>query len=254
MPHHRITFAVVLIATAAFSMLVSLVVPVLPMIQQDLGTDQGTITWVLTAYLLAASVATPIVGRIGDSYGKKRTLVAVLAVFAAGTVLAALARSVDTLIAARAIQGIGGAILPLGFGILRDELPPARVASAREPRRGHRRRRRRPRHRARRPDRLHGLGYHFIFWIPLVVRRARGGRDVLRDPRVPRPVRHADRRAPPAVLLAATLVALLLPVSQGHAWGWTATRTLVLLAAAVAFGAAWIRWSCAPPAPSWTCG
>src|SRR5215217_7333018 len=79
--HQGITFAVVLTATAAFSMLVSLVVPVLPLIQRDLGTNQGTITWVLTAYLLAASVATPIVGRIGDSYGKKQTLVAVLAAF-----------------------------------------------------------------------------------------------------------------------------------------------------------------------------
>src|SRR6185369_16612891 len=53
----------------------------------------------------------------------------------------------------------------------------------------------------------------------------------------------------PAVLLAATLVALLLPVSQGHAWGWTATRTLALLGAAVVFGAAWIRSELRSPSP-----
>jgi EmrB/QacA subfamily drug resistance transporter len=245
--HQRITFAVVLTATAAFSMLVSLVVPVLPLIQRDLGTDQGTITWVLTAYLLAASVATPIVGRIGDSYGKKRTLVAVLAVFGAGTVLAALAQSVGLLIAARAIQGVGGAILPLGFGILRDELPPARVNSAVSttaasvgvggglgivlagPI-------------------ASGLGYHFVFWIPLVLVVIAAVATLVAIPESPgRSGARIDAR--PAVLLAAALVALLLPVSQGHVWGWTAPRTLALLAAAAVLTYVWIRAELRSPSP-----
>jgi MFS family permease len=84
------TITVVLVATVAWALLTSLVVPVLPLIQRDLGTDQSTAAWVVTGYLLAASVAVPIVGRVGDSFGKERTLVLVLVPFAVGVVLAGL--------------------------------------------------------------------------------------------------------------------------------------------------------------------
>jgi MFS family permease len=69
-PRQTATITVVLVATVAWALLTSLVVPVLPLIQRDLGTDQSTAAWVVTGYLLAASVAVPIVGRVGDSFGK----------------------------------------------------------------------------------------------------------------------------------------------------------------------------------------
>nr|WP_244933435.1 MFS transporter [Micromonospora tulbaghiae] len=111
-------------------MLQSLITPVLPTIQHDLHTSPNTVTWVLTAYLLSASVFTPIVGRIGDMVGKEKTLVFSLAALALGCLLAALAPSIGVLIAARVVQGIGGAVFPLSFGIIRDEFPAARVSSA----------------------------------------------------------------------------------------------------------------------------
>ena len=88
------------------------------------------VTWVLTAYLLSASVFTPIMGRLGDMFGKKRLLVVALVALALGSLLAALAGSIMVMIVARVIQGIGGGVLPLAFGIVRDEFPQHKVASA----------------------------------------------------------------------------------------------------------------------------
>ncbi len=126
--HYRVTFAVLALGSFAYCILQSMVLPALPTLQHDLHTSESTVAWVLTAYLLSASVATPIVGRLGDMYGKERMLVVVFAVLSAGTLLAALATSISVMIAARVIQGIGGAVFPLAFGIIRDEFPEDRVA------------------------------------------------------------------------------------------------------------------------------
>src|SRR5690348_4492604 len=112
---YRVTFAVLCLGVAAFSLLQSMVNPVLPTIEAGLGTDQATVSWVLTAYLLSASVFTPIIGRIGDKVGKERMLVVALGALAAGSLLAAVAPSIGVLIGARAIQGVGGGVLPLTF-------------------------------------------------------------------------------------------------------------------------------------------
>jgi predicted MFS family arabinose efflux permease len=87
----RLTFVVLAAAAAAFSLMQSLVTPVLPIIQHDLHTGPGTVTWVLTAWLLSASVATPLMGRVGDMIGKDRTLLVALGAIAAGCLIAALA-------------------------------------------------------------------------------------------------------------------------------------------------------------------
>ena len=90
---YRATFAVLLLGVSAYSLLQSLVLPVLPTIQHDLHTSQSTVTWVLTAYLLSASVFTPILGRVGDMVGKERMLVVTLSALALGSVMAGLAHS-----------------------------------------------------------------------------------------------------------------------------------------------------------------
>ena len=127
---YRVTFVVLCVGVASFSLLQSMVNPVLPTIQAALDTDQATVTWVLTAYLVSASVFTPIIGRVGDKVGKERMLVVALGALAAGSVLAAVATSVGVLIIARVIQGVGGGVLPLAFGIVRDEFPREKVAAA----------------------------------------------------------------------------------------------------------------------------
>jgi MFS family permease len=119
------------LATSALAYAVSqtMVAPALPAIQQDLHTTTTGVTWVLTIYLLTASIATPVLGRLGDMFGKERMLVLVLVMFALGSLVAALSHSIGVLVAGRAIQGFGGAVFPLAFGIIRDEFPPDRVAA-----------------------------------------------------------------------------------------------------------------------------
>jgi MFS family permease len=87
----RLTLAVLAAVVASFSMLQSLVSPALPVIQHELHTTPSTVTWVFTALLLSVSVATPLLGRIGDMYGKERTLLFALIALAVGCLLAALA-------------------------------------------------------------------------------------------------------------------------------------------------------------------
>ena len=84
----------------------------------------------LTAVLLSASIYTPILGRVGDIAGKERMLVLTLVVLAVGSIIAGMAHSIAVLIIARAVQGFGGAVLPLSFGIVRDEFPGVKVAGA----------------------------------------------------------------------------------------------------------------------------
>src|ERR1700722_20417183 len=125
-----VTFAVLAAGIRAFVLLQALVVPVLTPVQHELHTSQDTVTWVLTAYLLSAAIMTPILGRIGDMFGKKRVFVATLVGLAVGSLLAALAPSIGVMIVARVIQGAGGGMLPVAFGIIRDEFPPGKVAGA----------------------------------------------------------------------------------------------------------------------------
>src|SRR6476646_8274070 len=127
---YRVTFLVLCLGVSSFSLLQSMVNPVLPTSEAALHTDQATVTWVLTAYLVSASIFTPIIGRVGDKVGKERMLVVALGALAAGSLLAAVAPSIGVLIVARAIQGIGGGVLPLTFGIIRDEFPREKVAGA----------------------------------------------------------------------------------------------------------------------------
>src|ERR1022692_591609 len=105
---YQVTFAVLATATIAYALLQSLVIPVLATIQAGLHTPQNSVTWVLTAYLLSASIFTPIMGRLGDMFGKERMLVLALVALATGCALAALTSSLAIMIFARVIQGVGG--------------------------------------------------------------------------------------------------------------------------------------------------
>ena len=239
--------AVLTLGGAAYAMLQSLVVPALPTLQRDLHTTPTGVTWIFTAYLLSASVATPIAGRIGDMFGKKRTLVVVLAGLGAGTLVAAVATTLPVMIGARAIQGLGGAIFPLAFGIVRDEFPRERVAAGIALISG-----------------LLGVGgglgivlagpilsqldYHWLFWIPLVVLGLTVVATVLVVPESPvRAPGNVDWTG--AALLSLWLVCLLVSISEAPTWGWLSGRTLGLLAAAAVLVFVWIRAETRSPSP-----
>ena len=107
----------------------SLVAPALPDIQHAFGVSESSVSWVLTAYLVSASVATPIIGRLGDMYGKEKLLVLVLVLLCVGTLITAVATSLSVMLVGRVVQGAAGGIFPLAFGIIRDEFPRERVES-----------------------------------------------------------------------------------------------------------------------------
>jgi EmrB/QacA subfamily drug resistance transporter len=236
--NYRVTFTVLATAVAGFALLQSLVIPVLPTIQAGLHTSQNSVTWVLTAYLLSASVFTPIVGRLGDMRGKERMLVVALIALTVGSVLAALAGSIAVMIVARVIQGIGGGVLPLSFGIIRDEFPIERVAGAvgviaalaaagaglgivlAGPIVG-------------------ALNYRWLFWFPVIILAVA---TVAAKVVVPEsPVRVPGRlHWAAAGLLSGWLVALLVPISEAPSWGWGSARVLGLLVLAAAMGVAWV--------------
>jgi predicted MFS family arabinose efflux permease len=91
--HHGITLAVLAISALAYAVSQTMVAPALPEIQQAVGVSQNSVTWVLTVYLLTASIATPVFGRLGDMFGKEKVLLAVLVGFGVGAVVAALSHT-----------------------------------------------------------------------------------------------------------------------------------------------------------------
>jgi EmrB/QacA subfamily drug resistance transporter len=235
---YRVTFGVLAVGVGAFSLLQSLVVPVLTTVQEQLHTSQDAATWVLTAYLLSASVTTPILGRVGDMVGKERVFVASLAALAVGSLLAAVAPSIGVMIVARVIQGFGGGMMPVAFGIIRDEFPSAKVSGAigltasltavgggvgivlAGPI-------------------VNALSFRWLFWLPMIVTALAAVAAVLFVPESP--VRAPGRISLlPAVLLSAWLVALLLALSEAPSWGWGSARVIGLLAGSVVVCAWWI--------------
>lgn len=236
--HYQLTFIVLAVSVASFALLQSLVTPVLTEIQAELHTDQTTVTWVLTAYLLSASVFTPIIGRIGDKVGKERMLVIVLIGLAIGSLIAALATSIGPMIVARVIQGVGGGVLPLAFGIIRDEFPEQKIPGAvgiiaslaavgggvgiviAGPI-------------------VNALNYHWLFWLPMIVTILAAIAAYVVIPESP--IRTPGKISVlPAVLLSAWLIALLLALSEGSSWGWTSGRVLGLIALAIVAAIAWV--------------
>lgn len=235
------------LASLAYAVMQMMVVPALPAIEHDLGADAGGVAWLISAFLLSTAVSTPILGRLGDMYGKERMLVVVLAVFASGSVLAAFSTSLEMLIAARVVQGLGGAIFPLAFGIARDALPPEKLSFGLGLMSG-----------------SFGVGgaaglilagvivdhtsWHGIFWVGILVPLA-----AIVCVRAFIPASPARERVQldwlGAVLLAAGLLPLLLGVSRGGAWGWTSLGVLGLFAAGAALIGVWGWWELRRRAP-----
>ena len=102
---HGLVLGVLALGGAAYALLQSLVVPALTVLQQDLNASASGVAWIFTAYLLAASVVTPIAGRLGDIFGKKRVLVIALTGLALGSLMAAVVSTLSLMILARVIQG-----------------------------------------------------------------------------------------------------------------------------------------------------
>jgi MFS family permease len=209
----------------------TLVIPVLPEIAGDLHASATATSWLLTATLLTGAVAVPILSRLADMYGRRLLLMVSLAALTIGSLMAALTSNVSVMIAGRAIAGLSSAAIPLGISLLAATLPPARKGSA-----------------VALISAMLGIGsalglplagliadnfsYRVLFWIgavgaliSVVLVRA-----LVPEPK---PSRSGGIDVVGAVLLAAGLVSLILPLSQGTDWGWGSFRTIGLLVLSV---------------------
>ena len=127
--HYNVTLVFLALAGLAYALQQTMIVPALPTLQREFDTTTAWVTWLLTGFLLVSAVATPVLGKLGDQYGKERFLLVSLLLFFVGCVAAIFAWNIWSLICFRAIQGFGGAVFPLSFAIVFDEFPQEKVGS-----------------------------------------------------------------------------------------------------------------------------
>jgi EmrB/QacA subfamily drug resistance transporter len=233
-----VVLAVLSLGALAYAVLSSAVIPALPVIQHALHASETGVTWLLTGFLLSASVGTAIIGKLGDLYGKRRMLIWTLLILAAGTLLAAVAGTLTLVIIARIIQGVAGGIFPLAFGIMRDEFPPDKVPGS-----------------IGLMSSILGIGggaglviggliaehlsWHWLFWAPLVPMIAAAVCTAVFIPESR--VRAAGRvNWVSAALMSAGMCCVLIAIAQTTVWGWLTAKTLLLLAAGLVVCAVWI--------------
>lgn len=225
----------------------TLLLPLLPDLPRLLDTSADSASWLVTATLLSGAVATPTISRLADMYGKRRMMVVALAASVVGSLLGALSQALPLLIGARALQGVGVALIPVAIAIMRDELPRDRVplgvalmsatlaigAGIGLP--------------------LSGLivehmDWHASFWLTGIVGVVLIAGTVVLLPESP--VRtHGSFDLRGALLLSVALTAILLALSKGGQWGWAAPRTLGCAAGGLAVLALWIPLELRTPRP-----
>lgn len=236
-------------AVAGVAMAQTLSIPLLPVLARQFDTDLATVSWVATGTLIASAVVNPVVGRMGDMYGKRRMVFVCLGLALAGSVMAAMV--VDhllLLVVARVVQGMSAGLIPLTFGILRDELSARHVAHAGSvvmvggaavgaglgP--------------IVMGTILDRWGVAAVFWVSSAVFVVAIGLMIVCT-------RPSTTRFPAAfdvvgsIGLSIVLVTTMLGITKGPQWGWTSPSVIGLLMVGVVFGIAWYRWERRVPEP-----
>jgi MFS family permease len=223
----------------------TLVTPIYPHLPEFLDTTSADASWVLTSTLLAAAIATPIAGRLGDMFGKRRLILSLLLILTAGSIICALSNTLIPMVIGRALQGVGLGVIALGISVLRDILHPRRLGPA-----------------IALVSATLGIGgavglplaaviaenmdYHYLFWlatllsigafvavltiIPVSTLRTGGTFDLVGG-----------------IGFGIGLVAILLSISKGNEWGWLSPLTLGLLGGGVLVFVAWTFYELRTP-------
>jgi EmrB/QacA subfamily drug resistance transporter len=243
----NVLLGALVVAAFPMTLLQAVLSPALPAIEREYSASPAGVSWLVTAYLLTGAVATPITGKLGGLFGKRRVLLASLCILVVGVVICALAPTLGWMIIGRFVQGCGAGIFPLVFGIIREQMPPDRIATS-----------------VGAVSALYGvggitgvimagpvvdtLGFHWLFWIAMLVILAGIAMTLRFIPDDPgRSSAHINWFG--ALLMSASLIGLLVGLSQGRAWGWTSPRVLALFGIAVLAGALWVMAELRVPEP-----
>ncbi|MER7408517.1 MFS transporter [Streptomyces sp. NPDC000070] len=236
-PGSNAVVAVLALAGIVVSLMQTLVIPIVPELPRYLDASASNAAWAVTATLLAAAVATPVVGRLGDMFGKRRMLLVSIVLLVSGSVVCALSDSLVPMVVGRTLQGLAAAVVPLGISVLRDVLPAERLAGS-----------------TALMSASLGVGgalglpaaafiadhydWHTLFWTSAVLGVAALALVLLVVPESK--VRTGGSFDLPGSLgLSAALVSLLLAVSKGGDWGWTSGTTLGLFGASAVILLVW---------------
>ncbi|MEU1666844.1 MFS transporter [Streptomyces sparsogenes] len=229
--------AVLAFCGIAVSVMQTLVVPLVGELPQLLHTSSSNASWVITATLLAGAVSTPVMGRLGDMFGKRRMLMVALGLLVVGSLVCAVTSELVVMVIGRTIQGGAMGAIPLGISIMRDELPPKKLGSAMA-------------------LMSSSLGIGGAFGLPAAAFVAQhtnwhvlfygaAGLGALVAALVLIVVPESSVRTPSrfdavgAIGLSAGLVCLLLPITKGGDWGWSSGTTLGLFGAAAVILVVW---------------
>lgn len=233
----RAILAVLAFAGLGASFMQTILIPIQGELPRLLNTTSDNTAWAITATLVAAAVCTPVAGRLGDMFGKRRIAMALLLLQAVGAILAALSNDVVTLIVARALQGMAAGVIPLGIAILRDVLPPRKLGSG-----------------IALVSATLGVGgalglplsalvaehldWHALFWVAAAIAvLAFVGCAVFVPAGTLRTPGRIDFVG--IIGLSLGLVGVLVAVSRGGEWGWGDARTLSLLIGGVVVLSIW---------------
>lgn len=246
-PSTTAVVAVLAFAGIVVSLMQTLVIPIIPHLPEYLNASASDTAWVVTATLLASAVAVPTMGRLGDMFGKRRLLLISLALLVVGSIVGAMSSSVVPLVFGRVLQGLAAGVIPLGISIMRDVLPPKKLAGA-----------------VAMMSAAMGVGgalglpiaamiaeyanWHVLFWASAVLGAIVTGLILVIVPEST--VRTGGKfDFVGALTLSVALITLLLAISKGNSWGWASGLTVSMLAAAVIAFAIFAWWELRNPKP-----
>ncbi|SEB63033.1 MFS transporter [Rhodococcus koreensis] len=232
--------ATLALAGIVVALMQTLVIPIIPHLPEYLDASASDTAWAVTATLLAAAVATPVMGRLGDMFGKRRMLLLSLVLLVIGSIVGALSSSLIPLIVGRTLQGLASGVIPLGISVMRDVVPKEKLAGA-----------------VAVMSASLGVGgafglpiaaliaeyadWHFLFWTSAVLGVFATALVTLVIPESPiRTGGTFDYVG--AATLSTALITLLLAISKGSAWGWSSALILALITVTILALAAWGWW------------
>jgi MFS family permease len=235
----RRIFGALAVAGFAYAISQTMLIPSLPDIESAFSATPSEATMLMTAFWVSGAVTAGIFGRLGDMFGKRLMIVLQMGLFSLGALVCAVAPSLVVMIGGRVLMGCGVGLFPLAYSLIRDELPPQRVASSIALLAGL------VAGGAAVGQSIGGLvsdnlGFRSVFWIALGFGLLSVAALVAFVPESP--VRTGGRvDVVGATVFAAGIAAPLVAIAEAPAWGWGAPRTIALLLIGLALLALFVR-------------